>query len=205
MKADEKKIEKKVGVFVLGGLLLALTALLVLGGKQSFFTKVNHYHTHFSKVDGLVSGAKITLGGFKIGTVSSVELDPLTRDIKVTYTIEREYAQWIRKESSVELVTQGVLGDKYLSMVAGDPNQPEIENNAEIPQGSSKDFSMLMTSSERLMEKVTATAESFERILTSFNKGNRAEEFFKGLSTTSKNMSEISSKLNQELSQMKKQ
>jgi phospholipid/cholesterol/gamma-HCH transport system substrate-binding protein len=187
MRIDEKKIEKRVGVFVLGGLFLALSALLILGGKSSFFTPMNHYFTHFNKVDGLVSGAKITLGGFKIGTVTKVELDPNTHDIRVSYSIERKYAEWIRKESSVELVTQGVLGDKYLSMVAGDPSQHQLENHAEIPQGNSKDLSMLMNSSER----------------TSFNKGNRAEEFFQGLSTASKNLSEMSAKLNQELNQMK--
>jgi phospholipid/cholesterol/gamma-HCH transport system substrate-binding protein len=203
MKIDEKKIEKRVGVFVLSGLILGLAALLILGGKQSILTPVNQYYTHFSKVDGLVSGAKITLGGFKIGTVTDVELDPNTHDIKVSYTIERKYAQWIRKESSVELVTQGVLGDKYLSMVSGDPAQPQMENHSEIPQGNSKDLSMLMSSSEKLMEKLTLTADHLERVLSAFNKGNRAEDFFKGLSTTSKNLAEITAHLNQETNQIK--
>ncbi len=112
MKADEKKIEKKVGVFVLVGISLLLAALLVLGGKHSFFTSVNHYFTHFNKVDGLVSGAKVTLGGLQVGSVNAVELDPKSRDIKVSYSVENKYAEWVRKDSSIEIVTQGVLGDK---------------------------------------------------------------------------------------------
>jgi phospholipid/cholesterol/gamma-HCH transport system substrate-binding protein len=203
MKPDEKKIEKKVGVFVLIGLSLALIALLVLGGKQSFFVSVNHYTSHFNKVDGLVSGAKITLGGLQIGTVNQVELDPQSRDIKVSYSIERKYAEWIRKDSSIEIVTQGVLGDKYLSLVAGELTQPKVEDGGEIPQGASKDFSMLVNSSEKLMEKLTSTADNFERILTTFNKGNRADQIFQGLATTSKNMGEITTKLNTEVNQMK--
>ncbi len=203
MKADDKKIEKKVGVFVLVGLMLALTALLVLGGKQSFFVSVNHYFSHFNKVDGLVSGAKITLGGLQIGTVKQVELDPVSRDIKVSYMVERKYAEWVRKDSSIEIVTQGVLGDKYLSLVAGDPAQPIIEDGGEVPQGASKDFSMLLSSSEKLMQKLTSTADNFEQILTTFNKGNRAEQFFQGIATTSKNMGEITTKINSEVNQMK--
>ena len=203
MKDDEKRIEKKVGVFVLVGISLALVALLVLGGKQSFFVSVNHYTTHFNKVDGLVSGAKITLGGLQVGTVSQVELDPNTRDIKVSFAIEKKYAEWIRKDSSIEIVTQGVLGDKYLSIITGDLNQPIIENNGEISQGASKDFSMLVSSSEKLMEKLTTTADNFERILTTFNKGNRADQIFQGFATTSKNMAEITTKLNGEMSQIK--
>lgn len=203
MKADERKIEKKVGVFVLGGLTLALAALLVLGGKQSFFVSVNHYFSHFTKVDGLVSGAKITLGGLQIGTISKVELDPQTRDIKVSFAIERKYAEWIRKDSSIEIVTQGVLGDKYLSLVAGEPTQPMVEDGGEITQGASKDFSMLVNSSEKLMEKLTSTAENFERVLTSFNKSNRADKIFEGLAITSKNLGDITTKLNSEVNEMK--
>ena len=203
MKANEKSLEKKVGVFVLVGLGLALSALLVLGGKQSLFVSVNHYFSHFNKVDGLVSGAKITLGGLQIGTVSKVELDTQSRDIKVLVSVERKYAEWIRKDSSIEIVTQGVLGDKYLSLVAGEPAQPVIEDGGEIPQGASKDFSMLLNSSEKLMEKLTTTADNFERVLTSFNKGNRAEQFFQGLAVTSRNMGEITTKLNAEVNQMK--
>jgi len=203
MKADERKIEKKVGVFVLAGLGLALGALLVLGGKQSFFVSVNHYFAHFAKVDGLVSGAKITLGGLQIGTVSKVELDPKARDIIVYFTVEKKYGEWVRKDSSVEIVTQGVLGDKYLSLIAGDPAQPIVENNGEINQGASKDFSMLMGSSEKLLEKLTITADSLDRVLTSFNKGNRADQIFAGLAVTSKNMGELSAKLNNEVAQMK--
>ena len=203
MKADERHIEKKVGVFLLVGLSLGLTALLVLGGKQSFFVSVNHYFSHFNKVDGLVSGAKISLGGLQIGTVTKVELDPQSRDIKVSYSVERKYAEWVRKDSSIEIVTQGVLGDKYLSLIAGEPTQPVIEDGGEVPQGASKDFSMLVNSSEKLMERLTSTAENFEHILISLNKSNRAEQIFQGLALTSKNMGEITTKLNGEVNQMK--
>ncbi len=203
MKADEHKIEKKVGVFILVGTVLLLAALLVLGGKQSIFSSVNHYISHSNKVDGLVGGAKVTLGGLQIGTVSKVELDEKTRDIKISYAVEKKYAEWIRKDSSIEIVTQGVLGDKYLSVIAGDPSQPIIEDGGEIPQGMSRDFSMLVNSSEKLMEKLTVTAENFNQILNTFNKGNRSEQIFQGLAATSKNLGEITGKINSEVNQMK--
>lgn len=203
MKANEKKVETKVGVFVLLGLGLTLTAILVLGGKQSFFTSVNTYYSHFTKIDGLVSGAKITLGGLQIGTVKHVDFDREARDVKVTYSIEKKYAEWVRKDSSIELVTQGVLGDKYLSLVAGTTVQPAIEDGGEVPQGTSQDFSLLVSSSEKLMQKLTTTSAEFERVLSSFNKGNRAEKFFEGIATTSKNFAELSQKLNNDVNQIK--
>jgi phospholipid/cholesterol/gamma-HCH transport system substrate-binding protein len=203
MKAKEQKLEFKVGVFVLSGTALAMIAILVLGGKQSFFTRVNHYTSHFPKVDGLVSGAKVTLGGLQIGTVSQVAFDPKDRDIVIQFAIETKYAEWIRKDSSVEIVTQGVLGDKYISLNAGDPVQPPLEDGAEISTGANKDLSQLFSSSEQLMLKLTSTADSLDRILSAFSKGNRAEQFFQGLTTATKNLGEITAKINNEAEQLK--
>jgi phospholipid/cholesterol/gamma-HCH transport system substrate-binding protein len=203
MKANEKKIETKVGVFVLIGLGLTMTSIIVLGGKQSVFTSVNHYTSHFNKIDGLVHGAKVTLGGLQIGSVTHLSFDPKARDMRVEFSVEKDYANYIRKDSTVEVVTQGVLGDKYLSVLAGDPTQPEVENHGDVPQGVSKDLSQIITSSDQLVHKLSETTESLERILSSFNKGNRAEQFFQGLSTTSKNLAEVSAHLNDEISQSK--
>ncbi len=203
MKINETKLEMKVGLFVMFGLGLTMAAILVLGGKQSVFTPVNHYISHFNKVDGLVVGAKVTLGGLQIGAVTDVDIDQKTRDILVKYSIEKQYSEWIRKDSTIEMVTQGVLGDKYLSVIAGDLTQPLIANEGEITQGSSKDLSQLFTSSEQLMLKLSSSAENLDRLLTSFNKNNRAELFFQGLAGTAKNLGEITGKLNDELNQIK--
>ena len=203
MKVNESKLEMKVGGFVLAGLTLSMIAIIVLGGKQSVFTSVNHYHSHFTKIDGLVVGAKVSLGGLQIGSITQVDFDPKARDIDVHYSIEKKYAEWIRKDSSVEMVTQGVLGDKYLTLNAGDISQPMIENEGEIQLGASKDLSQLFTSSEALMLKLTSTAENLDHLLTAFNKNNRSDQLFQGLAGTAKNMGEISSKLNEEVNQIK--
>ena len=115
MKIDERKMELRVGTFVIVGLAITMISIIVLGGKQSVFTSVNRYRTHFEKIDGLVHGAKVTLGGLQIGSVSKLSFDPVQREMQVEFTVERSYAEYLRKDSTVEVVTQGVLGDKYLN------------------------------------------------------------------------------------------
>lgn len=203
MKPSEEKQEFKAGVFVLIGLGLTLAAILVLGGKQSFFSSVNDYYTHFNKIDGLVSGAKVVLGGLQIGVVKEVDFDETTRDILVKYSAERKYSKWIRQDSTVEIVTQGVLGDKYLSINSGTPDQPIVKDGGTIAPGGSKDISQLFNSSEQLMTRLSATAENLTQVLEAFNKGDRANTIFQGLSVASKNLSEVSVKLNQGFDQSK--
>ncbi len=203
MRIDEKKVEVRVGLFVLAGLAITMISIIVLGGKQSVFTSVNRYRTHFERVDGLVHGAKVTLGGLQVGAVTQISFDPATRGMQVSFSVEKEYATYVRRDSTIEVVTQGVLGDKYLSLNPGDPAQPLIEDSGEIPQGKSNDLSQIITSSDQLVQRLTSTAENLDRILTAFNRGNRAEQFFHSLATTSKNITDLTSRLNEEMSQMK--
>jgi phospholipid/cholesterol/gamma-HCH transport system substrate-binding protein len=203
MKIDEKKMELRVGMFVVTGLVITLISILVLGGKQSIFTSVNRYLAHFEKIDGLVHGAKVTLGGLQIGAVSKISFDPAKREMRVEFTVEREYSEYLRKDSTIEVVTQGVLGDKYLSLNPGDPSLPVIENGGEVSQGKTKDLSQIITSSDQLVQRLTSTAENLDRILSAFNRGNRSEQFFQSLASTTKNLGDITGKLNEEFGQMK--
>jgi phospholipid/cholesterol/gamma-HCH transport system substrate-binding protein len=203
MKLDEKKLELKVGFFVLIGLVFTMASIIVLGGKQSILTSVNRYRSHFEKVDGLVHGAKVTLGGLQVGSVSRISFDPKLREMLVEFTVEREFASYLRKDSTVEVVTQGVLGDKYLSVNPGDPALEPVENNGEIPQGKSKDLSQIITSSDQLVQRLTSTAENLDRILSAFNRSNRADQFFQSMANASKNLGELTGRLNEELGQMK--
>ncbi len=199
MKPEEKKMELKVGFFVMVGVALTLLAVIVLGGKQSLFSATQKYVAHFDRVDGLVPGAKVVMGGLLIGSIHSVNLDSVSRNVKVQFTAEKEYAQWIRKNSTVEIMTQGVLGDKYLSVVAGDPAEPEIPVGGEVTTGASKDISQLFSSSEKLLASLTSAASSLERVLTAFDQNNRAARMFEGVAGTAKNMHEISNGLKAEL------
>jgi phospholipid/cholesterol/gamma-HCH transport system substrate-binding protein len=203
MKTNQVKQEVKAGMLVLAGVTLTMIAIVVLGGKQNIFVSTQDYTSHFAKVDGLVGGAKVVLGGLQIGLVNNVDFDEKSRDIKVSYAIESRYAKWIRQDSTIELVTQGVLGDKYLSINAGSMDQPQIPEGGEIVPGGSKDFSQLFNSSEKLMLQLQATAASLDQVLTSFNRNNRADQMFAGFAVTSKNLGELSTKLNKDLEQGK--
>ena len=199
MKNSSVQQEKKAGLFVLIGIGLSMAAILILGGKQNFFSRSISYNSHFDKIDGLVEGAKVVLGGLQIGLVKKVDFDEKSRDILVRYEVEKKYAEWIRQDSQVEIVTQGVLGDKYLSIVSGSIDQPKIEDGGDIKPGASKDLSQLFSSSEKLMVQLQSTAEGLDNIFRAFNKGNRADSVFQGFAQASKNMGEITQKLNNDL------
>jgi phospholipid/cholesterol/gamma-HCH transport system substrate-binding protein len=197
--AKKLELELKVGLFVTVGVGLVLAAILVLGGTQSIFTRKNHYTSHLSSAEGLITGAKVALGGIPVGTVESLRFDGEHHDVELIFTTERDSAKWIRGDSTIEILTQGMLGDKFVSINAGSNDSPQVEDGGDIPYRASKDLSQFLTKGDQLLLSLNSIATDLDRVLHSFERDNRAEVFFKGMSETSHNFSLLSEKLNKQL------
>jgi phospholipid/cholesterol/gamma-HCH transport system substrate-binding protein len=195
------EMEIKVGFFVSLGIALLMLAILMLGGSENLFRSQNTYVAHFPSVEGLINGAKVVLGGLRVGTVESVDFDADRKDIKIELKIARKYEEWIRKGSSVEILTQGVLGDKFISMTPGNQEDPILPTGSELPHRPTKDLSQFLSKGDQLMVNLNSIAGSLDRLIKSLEAENRGEVIFQGLATTAKNLSQASQKLNHELDQ----
>ena len=69
------------------------------------------------KVDGLDVGTDVRLGGIKIGSISSLTLDPKTYLVSVHMNIQDNIK--IPTDSSVLVTSAGFLGSPYLSITPG--------------------------------------------------------------------------------------
>ena len=71
----------------------------------------------FSRVDGLAIGTDVRLSGIKIGTVSSLSLDPKTYLATAHITINDSVQ--LPDDSSIKITSSGILGNAYLSVTPG--------------------------------------------------------------------------------------
>ncbi len=71
----------------------------------------------FSSADGIVSGTEVRLHGIKIGTVSTVNLDPKSYLAIVHMTIHGDVP--IPDDSAIKITSAGLLGNSYLSIQPG--------------------------------------------------------------------------------------
>jgi len=192
------EIELKVGLFVAIGVGLICVAILVLGSNQNLLQRKSHYTLHFETVDGLIPGSKVGLSGISVGTVDQIDFDPASHNIKVTIDVASNYATWIRKDTYAEVVTQGVLGDKYIMLTPGTQQQPAIESGAEISVRTSAGLNQFLSKGDQLMVSLNSIASGLDRLLKSFESGNRSDTLFGGMAATAKNLSLMTEKLNRE-------
>ena len=76
----------------------------------------------FDRVDGLNIGSDVRLSGIKVGTVTSQELDHETFLAVVLMSLDPKIK--LPKDSSAQIVTDGLLGGKFMAIVPG--GDPEI-------------------------------------------------------------------------------
>ncbi|MGD9509445.1 MAG: outer membrane lipid asymmetry maintenance protein MlaD [Geminicoccaceae bacterium] len=75
----------------------------------------------FDRVDGLENGGDVRISGIKVGRVLSQELDPQTFRAEVTFSVRNGVE--LPSDSSAAIVSSGLLGGKYLSVVPGGEDQ----------------------------------------------------------------------------------
>ncbi len=71
----------------------------------------------FDRVDGLNIGGDVRVSGLNVGTVKSAAIDPSTYQAKVQLSVDNSIK--LPDDSSAEIVSAGLLGDKYIALVPG--------------------------------------------------------------------------------------
>jgi phospholipid/cholesterol/gamma-HCH transport system substrate-binding protein len=113
-----KSIDVWVGLFVLLG-LLALVFLALKAGNMSTvsFSKTYAITGKFDNIGGLKPQAPVKSAGVVVGRVDSITFDDKSYQALATLSLESRYA--FPKDSSVKILTSGLLGEQYIGIQAG--------------------------------------------------------------------------------------
>jgi phospholipid/cholesterol/gamma-HCH transport system substrate-binding protein len=104
---NEQNLRFRLGVFVLGALILLGVLIVLFGGIPGYFKKANSFTIIFETAPGVAPGTPVRRSGVRIGEVRKVSLDDATGRVHVEIGVEPEYS--LRKRDMPTLA-QGVLG-----------------------------------------------------------------------------------------------
>ncbi len=107
-----------VGLFV----LIGAVAILFLALQAANLLSLNFQSTYnvtakFDNVGGLKPKAAVRSGGVVVGRVESLVFDDKTFQARVSLALETRYA--FPKDSSLKILTSGLLGEQYIGIEAG--------------------------------------------------------------------------------------
>ena len=105
---------------VMGAVVLVVAAVfLFFAYNTSQVRAVSGYEVwaNFERVDGIREGSDVRISGIKVGSVTSETLDPKTFLATVRLSVDPSVK--LPDDTVAEIVSAGLLGDKYLSLVPG--------------------------------------------------------------------------------------
>ena len=107
-----------VGLFV----LIGAAAILFLALQSANLLSLNFQSTYavsakFQNVGGLKPKAAVRSGGVVVGRVQDISFDDKTYQARVVLALESRYV--FPKDSSLKILTSGLLGEQYIGIEAG--------------------------------------------------------------------------------------
>lgn len=186
----------KVGVFLIAGLAVLLGSIFVLGSNKSMFQEVVEVRSYFDSVQGLNTGAVVSLSGLKVGNISRINFDESKNLVEVVVRIDTEFQKKIKKDSRVEIRTQGALGDKFLYITPGTPSNEYVHNGDELKSEYGNDILSILSKRGSEGEKIFDVISDLQKLLNQLTAANRIPSILSKLDHTMNNLSETSSQIN---------
>lgn len=167
---ESKKRSLKLGVLVVVGLILFSLAIYYMGSQQNLFSSTITINSYFNNVNGLVEGNKVRYSGITVGYVSHIEIIEDTT-ILVEMSVDKEIGRFIRKDSRVEITSDGLMGSKILNIHPGSSEANKIKDNDTIVPQHSPDFQEVLDEAQKIIELGNQTMNNLLEISNKINNG----------------------------------
>jgi len=188
--------QMKVGIFLLVGLAVLLGSIFTLGSNKSLFQDTFEVRSYFDSVQGLNVGGVVSLSGLKVGNVDRIVFDDTKNLVEVVCRIDPEFKSKIKKDSHIEIRTQGALGDKYLYIIPGTTGTETVKNGDEIKADYGNDFLAILSKRGSESEKLFDAINDFQKLMNSLTANNKIPSLLNKLDNAAGNLSEVSSNIN---------
>lgn len=165
--------ELRVGVFVLAAMLVLAVTVLWVTGAGTLAAKYR-LKTYLPEVEGLKTGAPVRLDGVEIGNVDSIRMNPKpaerAQNIEVILRIKKEYQTEIRSDSRASLITEGLLGNRYVTIERGFMGAP-LQADAVLPGKEEASPKLIVERGAELVQNLNALSSTARDIVEAVQKG----------------------------------
>lgn len=109
--------ETKVGVLAAIAITLLIIGYNFLQGKN-LFTSTNYYYGEYEQIEGLFASNPVLIRGYKVGSVSSVQMDNETLMLTVGIQLPNDIK--VPANSTMKIVNYDMIGSKAIEIIFGD-------------------------------------------------------------------------------------
>jgi phospholipid/cholesterol/gamma-HCH transport system substrate-binding protein len=169
--------ELRVGLFVLVALIVLGAGIFYVTGPGAFGPKY-HLVTYLPEVSGLTTGAPVRLDGVEVGNVETIRIaarnagkaPDKNRSIEVRFRVDKRFQDNILTDSTASLVTEGLLGNRYMNISRGFTGVP-VKDGEELQGTEEKAIKEVVQRSADLLGNMNALADDVRDLISGVQEG----------------------------------
>lgn len=135
----------KLGTFVVIGLAIFVFTIYFVGKQKNLFGSTFRLKAQFKTVSGLEVGNNVRFSGINIGTVDEIGILTDT-SVLVELLIKKEFQQFIKTNAKAGIGSDGLMGDKVLTIFPGTGATQPVKDNDMISSKAGIEMEDVMNS-----------------------------------------------------------
>lgn len=167
----ESGFQWKLGMFVIIGLVLFVATIYFVGKQKNIFGSTFNLKSNFKSVSGLEVGNNVRFSGINIGTVSEIEL-VTDSSVVVKFLIKDEVQQFIKTDAIASIGSDGLMGDKVLTISPGTHSNKSVKDNDIIASRKPIDMEDVMSSVKKSVDNAGIITAQLAQFTYNMNNGN---------------------------------
>jgi phospholipid/cholesterol/gamma-HCH transport system substrate-binding protein len=146
MEMEFSRLERVVGTFIVGVVLLLMATLVIIGRGKDWFENYITYYTAFSESYNLQENAAVKLFRADIGKVVKITLEK--NRVQVKLAILEKYASRIRQDAVAVVESPTLIGSEYIAIIPGSSEASPMAPDGEIASQEKRSITDILTEFE---------------------------------------------------------
>jgi len=162
----------KLGIFIFIGSTLLVLGIFMLGNKEALFKPTFIVKAYFRNIEGLRNGAPVKLSGIDAGAVQNIKVvGDTVSSIEVTMRLLKEIEHFIRVDTQAEIQTEGLVGNKFVSLRIGDSRSELVKDGGVIRAKEPVSFADIIEETQGIMGYTKEMTKDLSEIINRINAG----------------------------------
>lgn len=170
MDTHTQKFKVRLGLFIIGGLMVFAIAIFFIGKQQNLFNPVFKITTNFFNVSGLQVGNNVRFSGINVGIVDNIKIIN-DSTVEVDMLIRKDVQKFIKEDSEASIGSDGIIGDRVMVISQGSNESPMAKDGQYISSLMPVEFSDIMLSLQATAISVEIITLELAEIMTNINSG----------------------------------
>ncbi len=168
----EKKTGNKtrLGIFVTVSVVLFIAGIYFIGQRQQMFSNTYQISGIFKDIGGLQIGNNVRFAGINVGIVENIE-QVTDSTVRVDMEIDEHTRKFMKKNVKAIIGSDGLMGNKIISIIPGPPGKQEISNNDIIETIQPVNIDEIMANVKTTSNNLASITGDLSAVMKSIHEG----------------------------------